>query len=186
MQKLFMILLNRNLFQKIKYVYENIKDKLTGLNIYIQNDGSNQDIVKNKFKEETDSVLFSTGIFWEGIDIKGESLSNLIIARLPFPIVDPVLEYRMNSHEKGGFEKVFLSEMLIKLKQGIGRLIRSEDDKGIVSILDCRARKYEEVIKSISPIKNITYNFEEVVDFVIEKGINVEVEKEEPIKLVKE
>ena len=170
----------------MKYVYENIKDKLTGLNIYIQNDGSNQDIVKNKFKEETDSVLFSTGIFWEGIDIKGESLSNLIIARLPFPIVDPVLEYRMNSHDKGGFEKTYLAEMLIKLKQGVGRLIRSEEDKGIVSILDCRARKYEKILKSILPIKNITYDFEEIVDFVIEKGINVEVEKEEPIKLVKE
>ena len=81
--------------------------------------------------------MFSTGIFWEGIDIKGKALLNLIIARLPFPVVDPIMEYKKSKY-KNGFNKVYISEMLIKLKQGIGRLIRSETDKGIVCILDSR------------------------------------------------
>ena len=149
----------------MNYVYNQIGKKLNGLDVYIQNDGSSQDIIKEKFKNNTNSILFSTGIFWEGIDIKGESLSNLIIARLPFPVVDPIIEYKSSLYENG-FKEVYIPEMLIKLKQGVGRLIRSETDKGIVSILDSRVSKYEDIIKETLPIKNFTSNMDDVKEFV--------------------
>ena len=149
----------------MNYVYQKIGKKLNGLDVYIQNDGSSQDIIKEKFRNNINSILFSTGIFWEGIDIKGESLSNLIIARLPFPVVDPIIEYKSSLY-KDGFKEVYIPEMLIKLKQGVGRLIRSETDKGIVSILDSRVSKYEDVIKETLPIKNFTYDIEDVKKFV--------------------
>ncbi len=150
----------------MKYVYEKIGNKIDDINIYIQNDGSSQDTVKDKFKNEISSVLFSTGIFWEGIDIKGKSLSNLIIARLPFPVVDPIMEYKKSLYGNKGFEKVYIPEMLIKLKQGVGRLIRSETDKGIVCILDSRLPKYESIVRRTLPIKKITNSIEEVKQFI--------------------
>ena len=155
----------------MKYVYEHIGNKIGNINIYIQNDGSSQDTIKRKFKEDINSVLFSTGIFWEGIDIKGKSLSNLIIARLPFPIVDPIMEYK-KSLNKNGFAKVYIPEMLIKLKQGVGRLIRSETDKGIVCILDSRMDKYEKRIKETLPIKKIVYSIEDLKSFIKKNKID--------------
>lgn len=156
----------------MNYVYDKIGNKIDNINIYIQNDGSSQDMVKNKFEEDINSVLFSTGIFWEGIDIKGKSLSNLIIARLPFPVVDPIIEYKKSLYGKDGFSKVYIPEMLIKLKQGVGRLIRSETDTGIVCILDSRIEKYELKVKETLPIKNFVYDINKVTDFV-DKKINL-------------
>ena len=156
----------------MKYVYQKIGKKINDINIYVQNDGSSQDLVKNKFKKDINSVLFSTGIFWEGIDIKGKSLSNLIIARLPFPVVDPIMEYKKSLYGNKGFEKVYIPEMLIKLKQGVGRLIRSENDTGIVCILDSRLSKYEKVVQNTLPIKNIVKNIDDLKQFINEKGIN--------------
>ena len=156
----------------MKYVYEKIGNKINDINIYVQNDGSSQDLVKNKFKNDINSVLFSTGIFWEGIDIKGKSLSNLIIARLPFPVVDPIMEYKKSLYGDKGFEKVYIPEMLIKLKQGVGRLIRSETDKGIVCILDSRLSRYENVVKKTLPIKKIVRTIDDVKQFINKNKID--------------
>lgn len=158
------------------YVYEKMGNKVGDISIYIQNDGSSQEIVKNRFMEEENSVLFSTGIFWEGIDIKGKSLSNVIIARLPFPIVDPIMEYKKSMY-KNGFVKVYMPEILIKLKQEVGRLIRSEKDKGIICILDSRITIYERKIKETLPIKNFVYNIEEVEDFIKSNSIDIAIKK---------
>ena len=155
----------------MKYVYNKIGDKLDDINIYVQSDGSSQEKVKEQFKNDINSVLLSTGIFWEGINIKGESLSNLIIARLPFPVVDPIIE---NKKEQYNDNSVYISEMLITLKQGVGRLIRDENDKGIVCILDSRVKNYEKVIRDTLPIKNITHNIDDVNDFVNQKSLKLE------------
>lgn len=125
--------------------------------------------MKNKFENYIDSVLFSTGIFWEGIDIKGKSLSKLIIARLPFPVVDPISEYKKSLYGDKRFSKVYIPKMLIKLKQGEGRLIRSETDTGIVCILDSRIDKYKNIVKKTLPIKKFVYNIHEVEEFVNKK-----------------
>ena len=60
----------------------------------MQQPGSSQDKVLNEFKEDTNSVLLGTGAYWEGISIEGKSLSNVIIFRLPFPVPDPIIEYK--------------------------------------------------------------------------------------------
>lgn len=157
----------------MNYVYSKIGKNLGNINIFVQKDGSSQDIIKEKFKSDTNSVLFSTGAFWEGIDIQGESLSNLIIARLPFPIVDPIMEYKSSLFGKEGFNKVYIPEMLIKLKQGVGRLIRSKSDTGIVCILDSRFnRKYKDTVRESIPIKNITSDVNEVKKLVKKYNID--------------
>jgi ATP-dependent DNA helicase DinG len=93
------------------------------------------------FKRSGGGVLFASGALWEGIDIPGDALSMLIIVKLPFRVPDPIGEYEQTLY-KDMFEyksKLVVPEMLIKLKQGFGRLIRTERDTGCVAILDSRA-----------------------------------------------
>lgn len=127
----------------MRYVYEYLKSKETlDFPVLIQEEG-NANKVKTKFMEDEDATLLATGAFWEGIDIKGKSLSNLIIVRLPFPLVDPIVDAKAREYTDG-FGKVYLKEMLLKLKQGIGRAIRSSEDTAIISILDSRITRYNE------------------------------------------
>ena len=94
------------------------------------------------FKEENESVLFATDSFWQGVDIPGESLSQVIIVKLPFTVPnDPVFVARSEAIEmRGGssFMELSVPEAIIKYRQGIGRLIRRSDDKGAVVVLDRR------------------------------------------------
>lgn len=94
------------------------------------------------FKADIDSVLFGVDSFWQGVDVPGEALSNVIITRLPFAVPDePVTQARLEAIEaRGGnaFLEYTVPEAVLKLKQGFGRLIRSRSDRGIVAILDPR------------------------------------------------
>ncbi|NCB37853.1 MAG: hypothetical protein EOM80_03710 [Erysipelotrichia bacterium] len=94
------------------------------------------------FKEDGNAVLFATDSFWEGVDIPGSALRNLIITRLPFATPnDPVLEARNDKIKAAGgnaFKDYQLPMAAIKLKQGFGRLIRKKDDRGTIWILDHR------------------------------------------------
>ena len=138
-------------------------------NILIQGQGASQESILRKFKDDTDSVLLGTGAYWEGIDIQGKSLSNLVIFRLPFPVPDPIIDYKA-SISKDPLMEVQVPEMIIKLKQGIGRLIRSEKDTGIVSIIDPRLRenppsRYRDITWAALPIHNRTSNLDELTAF---------------------
>ncbi len=104
----------------------------------LQNKGSSQEYQLDKFRSDISSVLLGTGTYWEGINVKGESLSQVIIFKLPFPCPDPITDYKMSLTDRP-IQEVAVPEMLIRLWQGVGRLIRSETDCGIVSILDSRA-----------------------------------------------
>ena len=90
------------------------------------------------FKKENESVLFATDSFWQGVDIPGESLSQVIIVKLPFTVPnDPVFVARAEAIEKRGgssFMELSVPEAVIKFRQGIGRLIRRSDDKGVVVV----------------------------------------------------
>ena len=103
------------------------------------------------FKKEKESVLFATDSFWQGVDIPGESLSQVIIVKLPFTVPnDPVFVARAEAIEKRGgssFMELSVPEAVIKFRQGIGRLIRRSDDKGVVVVLDRRV--YEKRYGSI-------------------------------------
>lgn len=158
----------------MKIVYDNIKNKNLKYNLIIQNDGASQKKIIEKFKDDIDSVLFSTGTFWEGIDIQGKSLSSVIIVRLPFPVLNPIINYK--TEMLNNKLDVLVPEMLIKLKQGIGRLIRGKYDKGIVSILDQRISdlsksSYKQLVFECVEANIVTNKLSVVEKFVREKNI---------------
>ena len=113
-----------------------------GLACFIQGTGTPRSTMLEKFKDDVDSVLFGTDSFWQGVDVPGEALSNVIIARLPFAVPDhPLIEARVESIEaRGGnsFAEFSLPEAILKFRQGVGRLIRTKTDTGIVVVLDNR------------------------------------------------
>lgn len=135
----------------LEQVYTNLLESQTPWKILKQQEGSSQEEILEEFRNNINSVLLGTGAFWEGISIEGKELSNLIVFRLPFPVPDPIIEYK-NSISENPLMEVSVPEMIIKLKQGIGRLIRNYSDKGIVSILDSRLGEY-----SNSPYKDVVW-----------------------------
>ncbi|MDD3228246.1 MAG: ATP-dependent DNA helicase [Oscillospiraceae bacterium] len=150
-------------------VYSILKTRELPYKILMQQAGSSQERILQEFKEDTDSVLLGTGAYWEGISIEGKSLSNLVIFRLPFPVPDPIIEYKA-SISKDDLMEVRVPEMIIKLKQGIGRLIRNDTDTGIVSIIDRRLRdnppeRYHDVTWESLPIHNRTNNLDVLREF---------------------
>lgn len=147
------------LFTSKKQLLEIYKELLRLKDMFtweILKQSENVETTISDFREKK-GVLLATGAFWEGINIPGSDLSSLIIVRLPYPVPDPVFEYK-NSLNKGTYR----SEMLIKLKQGSGRLIRKEDDVGILSIIDGRLDC--SIIKEL-PYTNLTDEFETVSSF---------------------
>lgn len=141
-------------------VYNRLKMENLPYKIYMQLGNAKQAETLDKFKNDVNSVLLGTGSFWEGINIEGIALSHVIVFKLPFPIKEPIIDYKCEQCSDGLME-VLVPEMIIKLKQGIGRLIRSEEDKGIVSIIDSRVGEkskapYRDLIWDSLPIKNKT------------------------------
>ncbi|HUQ68429.1 MAG TPA: helicase C-terminal domain-containing protein [Planctomycetaceae bacterium] len=112
--------------------------------LYVQGDDLPRNLLLEKFRNDPAGVLFGTDSFWQGVDVPGDALQNVIITKLPFSVPDhPLLEARVEDIKRCGgnpFVEYQVPEAVIKLKQGFGRLIRSRTDTGMVAILDPRVR----------------------------------------------
>ncbi|HON55584.1 MAG TPA: helicase C-terminal domain-containing protein [bacterium] len=112
-------------------------------NVLVQGEESRRQLI-DKFRKQYKSVLFATDSFWEGVDVRGDALEIVVLFKLPFktpddPIVEAKTEY-LKRHRHNAFNEYQLPKAVIKLKQGVGRLIRTKNDKGIIVILDNRIK----------------------------------------------
>jgi ATP-dependent DNA helicase DinG len=128
-----------------------------------------------KFKTTPNAVLFATASFWQGVDVRGEQLSCVIIDKLPFAVpTDPIVAARqrfIDDHGGSSFYEYSIPNAVISLKQGIGRLIRSASDKGVLAILDPRlnTKGYGKVFLNSLPKMKITSNLKEVATIFEQK-----------------
>ncbi|MBY0122645.1 ATP-dependent DNA helicase [Bacillus sp. S/N-304-OC-R1] len=128
--------------------FKNAIEGKTDFPIYFEGDAEISTLVSN-FQNEEQSVLCSVHL-WEGLDVPGRSLENVIIFSLPFPPSDPVFKAKREG-AKDPFAEVDLPYMLLRLRQGVGRLIRTHEDKGIVHIL-MKENENKELVKQIKSV----------------------------------
>lgn len=141
--KAFILFTSYTMLNQIYYsISKKLKDK--GFEVFLHGDKPRSQIIK-EFKEAENPILFGTTSFWEGVDVQGENLSNVIITKLPFLVpTDPVVSAISKKIEEDGgnsFTDFQLPEAIIKFKQGVGRLIRKKTDSGNIFILDNRILK---------------------------------------------
>ena len=158
----------------MRRTHELLKEKLedAGLDypLLLQGEGSKNELLE-RFRRLRNAVLVGSQSFWEGVDVRGEGLSLVVIDKLPFaPPDDPVLSARierMNREGRNAFMEYQLPRAVINVKQGAGRLIRDETDRGVLMICDPRliSKPYgKRVWRSLPPMKR-TRELSEVVDF---------------------
>jgi ATP-dependent DNA helicase DinG len=149
-------------YKTLNSVHEIIKDELlqNEFVVFKQGEDSRRNLLDN-FKSDIHSVLFGTESFWEGVDAPGETLQCVIITKLPFKVPsEPIIRARFEKiRQRGGnpFLDYYAPLAVIKLRQGIGRLIRNRSDRGIVAILDPRilVKSYGSLFLSSMPTTNV-------------------------------
>ena len=152
-------------YESLRSAFYNCRQTLEGGGISLLKQGDDDRFrLLERFKEDKSSVLFATDSFWEGVDVPGESLSQVVIVKLPFAVPnDPVFAARAEAVERRGgspFMELSVPQAVIKFRQGFGRLIRRGDDKGVIVVLDRRIveKRYgKEFTKSVPQTRRM-YN----------------------------
>jgi ATP-dependent DNA helicase DinG len=116
-----------------------------GIPMYVQGQDGSRQVLLEQFGREVNSVLLGTSSFWEGIDVKGDALSALVVVKIPFDVpTDPIVKARCDRIQAEGgvpFMEYSVPMAVLRLRQGFGRLIRSTTDRGIVVVADNRLLK---------------------------------------------
>lgn len=166
-------------YEMLRRSYEILNERFLGegIEILAQGMSGSRKNITSIFKRDIHSVLLGTHSFWEGVDVVGEALSCLSIARLPFGVfTDPLIEARCEQTESEGenaFMNFSLPSAVIRFRQGFGRLIRHKSDRGIVIIADRRiiAKRYGKMFQDSIPCPTNVYNdkekmLEDIADFL--------------------
>lgn len=158
-------------YRQMRNVYDALGGRLM-FPVFQAGRGQNRSI--QQFKQSGNGVLFAAGSCWEGIDFPSDMVSLLIIAKLPFPIPDPVSDYERRQYPnlRDYINAEIIPEMQKKLRQGFGRAIRTEQDSCVVAILDERAGiggKYHDAALAALPTCPIIEKIEDVQQFIREQ-----------------
>jgi ATP-dependent DNA helicase DinG len=140
--------------------------------ILVQRPSSSRDALTARFRTARAAVLLATGSFWEGMDFPGDQLEVLVVPRLPFPVpTDPVIEGRTERARRLGrdpFESVSLVDAVLRLKQGVGRLLRTADDRGVVLLFDHRLQTRAYGVRFLNSLPQLVQILPEHADMVSE------------------
>ncbi len=158
-------------------LYELVSSRV-GFPCFVQGSMSKAGLLE-KFRETSNAVLFATASFWQGVDVQGEQLSCVIIDKLPFAVpTDPIVAARSRFIEENGGRPFFeysVPQAVISLKQGIGRLIRSRTDRGVIAILDPRLRTkgYGRDFLTSLPRMRITSDLNDVAEIFADRAESI-------------
>ena len=166
-------------YEMMKSVAAHARDELaaSGIRLLVQGEGMSRESMTRELRQGECTVLFGAQSFWEGVDVAGEALSCVVLARLPFAQVgDPIVEARSEKVDREGgssFRDYALPEAVIKFRQGFGRLIRTKRDRGVVIVTDPRlvTKTYGAVFRKSIPatvhtVADVGDLLARVVDFV--------------------
>jgi ATP-dependent DNA helicase DinG len=151
-----------------------------GITFFTQGDGHSRHALLERFRQTPNAALLGLASFWQGVDLPGEALSLVVVTALPFaPPDDPVLQARIRAADAErpgrGFVGIQVPQMTLKLKQGLGRLIRTTTDRGVVAILDPRlmlpsedpsGKRYAAQVRAALPPFPLTRDWDEVETFL--------------------
>ena len=160
--------------RRAEQLYEAVAPNLSFLCLSQDGKTSRRTLLE-RFQADGHAVLFATRSFWEGVDVPGDALSMVILDKIPFlPQDDPVLkrQEKLVFDRKGNpFDELQLSHAILTLRQGAGRLVRTENDRGVIALLDSRIleKSYGQKILAALPDGQPTRRFEDVQAFFSER-----------------
>jgi ATP-dependent DNA helicase DinG len=158
-------------FAGMQSLFENVMTEID-YPCLVQGSASKGQLLK-EFRETPNAVLFATSSFWQGVDVRGQQLSCVIIDKLPFAVPsDPLVAARQRAIEDSGgssFYEYSVPQAIIALKQGLGRLIRSTTDRGVLAVLDPRLRtkSYGRTFLQSLPPCRVTYSIDDLASVLV-------------------